>query len=151
MGAISTRNIPKENVFSLDDATVPDNGTQPGGEITSAIYKEERQGPTFVTATGILGNKHAANTHGGTERAVHQYNPDHYPDWQSEKAPEPKLYDVGAFGENLVTTNTKDDNVCAGDIFKLGNDALLEVSKPRNPSHELNSRLSPPTLATQST
>jgi MOSC domain-containing protein YiiM/ferredoxin-NADP reductase len=152
MGVVSTRNIPKENVFSLKEAPVPEKGTLLqiragkvkerglGGEITSAIYKEERHGPTFVTATGILGDEHAAKSHGGTERAVHQYNPDHYPDWQAEKAPEPKLYDVGAFGENLVTTNMNDDNVCIGDVYKVGDEVLLEVSEPRHPCYKLNSR-----------
>ncbi|KAI6760381.1 hypothetical protein HG530_009241 [Fusarium avenaceum] len=152
MGVVSTRNIPKESVFSLEEAPVPKQGALLqiragkvkkrglGGEITSAIYKEEQHGPTFVTATGILGDEHAAKSHGGTERAVHQYNPGHYPDWQAEKAPEPSLYDVGAFGENLVTTNMNDDNVCIGDIYKLGDGVLLEVSEPRHPCYKLNSR-----------
>ncbi|GKU13300.1 unnamed protein product, partial [Fusarium langsethiae] len=141
-------NIPKENIFSLQDAPVPEKGVLLqvragklkqrglGGEITSAIYKQEQQGPTFITATGIAGDEHAAKNHGGTERAVHQYNLDHYPDWQAENAPEPKLYDVGAFRENIVTTNMNDDNVCIGDIYKLGD----EVSEPRHPRYKLNSR-----------
>ncbi|GKU11898.1 unnamed protein product [Fusarium langsethiae] len=152
MGVVSTRNIPKENVFFLQDAPVPEKGVLLqvragklkqrglGGEITSAIYKQEQQGPTFVTATGIAGDEHAANNHGGTERAVHQYNPDHYPDWRAENAPEPELYDIGAFGENIVTTNMSDDNVCIGDIYKLGQEVLLEVSEPRHPCYKLNSR-----------
>ncbi|GKU07164.1 unnamed protein product [Fusarium langsethiae] len=102
----------------------------------SCKYTPEQHGQTFDTATGIVGDEHVAKSHGGTERAVHQYNPDHYPDWQAENAPEPKLYDVGAFRENLVTTNMNDDNVCIGDIYKLGD----EVSEPRHPCYKLNSR-----------
>ncbi|KAH7006675.1 pyruvate kinase-like protein [Fusarium venenatum] len=152
MGVPSTRNIPKENVFELQDAPIPETGVllqvragkvkERGlaGEITSAIYKQEQHGPTCVTVTGILGDEHAAKSHGGTERAVHQYNPEHYPDWQAEDAPEPGLYDIGTFGENLVATNMNDDNVCIGDIYKLGDEVVLEVSEPRHPCFKLNSR-----------
>ncbi|WXC54109.1 hypothetical protein SNK03_000114 [Fusarium graminearum] len=152
MGVQSTRNIPKESVFHLEDAPKPETGVLLqvragkvkerglGGEITSAIYKQEQHGPAYVTATGILGDEHAAKSHGGTERAVHQYNPEHYPDWQVENSPEPGLYDIGAFGENLVTTNMNDDNVCIGDIYTLGAEVVLEVSEPRHPCFKLNSR-----------
>ncbi|CZR48669.1 uncharacterized protein FPRO_04007 [Fusarium proliferatum ET1] len=152
MGVPSTTNIPKETVSLLDAAPIPKSGIllqvragrvkqgALGGEITSAIYKQRHDGPIFCSATGVLGDEHASSRHGGTERAVHQYNPDHYPDWRAENPPEPDLYDVGAYGENLVTTNMNDDNVCIGDIYKLGENVLLEVSEPRHPCFKLNSR-----------
>ncbi|KAL6353679.1 hypothetical protein LRP88_12992 [Fusarium phalaenopsidis] len=152
MAVVRTRNIPKKKVFSLKDAPNPDQGTLLqvragkvkkhglGGEITSAIYKQEHNGPIFITLTGVTGDEHAAKSHGGTERAVHQYNPEHYPDWRAENSPEPNLYDVGAFGENLVATNMNDDNVCIGDVYQLGKEVLLEVSEPRHPCYKLNSR-----------
>lgn len=152
MGVLSTRNIPKEAVTTLEHAPVPEDGillqvrvgkvrqAALGGEITSAIYKQEQDGPIFCTPTGFAGDEHKAHLHGGTERAVHQYNPDHYADWQAENAPEPLLYDTGAYGENIVTTNLSEDNVCIGDVFKLGKEVLLEVSEPRHPCYKLNSR-----------
>ncbi|KAF5608284.1 phthalate dioxygenase reductase [Fusarium subglutinans] len=152
MGVPSKINIPKETVSHLDTAPTPKPGVllqvragkvkkgALGGEITSAIYKQRQDGPVFCSATGVLGDEHASSGHGGTERAVHQYNPDHYPDWRAENPPEPDLYDVGAYGENLVTTNMNDDNVCIGDIYELGDDVLLEVSEPRHPCFKLNSR-----------
>lgn len=152
MGVLSNRNIPKETVSTLEHAPLPEDGVllqvragkvrkaALAEEITSAIYKQEQDGPVFFTPTGLAGDEHASNRHGGTERAVHQYNPDHYVDWQAESAPEPKLYEIGSFGENVVTTNLNEDNVCIGDVFKLGNDVLLEVSEPRHPCHKLNSR-----------
>ncbi|SCV27360.1 related to phthalate 4,5-dioxygenase oxygenase reductase subunit [Fusarium fujikuroi] len=152
MGVPSTTNIPKETVSFLDAAPIPKPGVllqvragrvkkgALGGEITSAIYKQRHDGPIFCSATGVLGDEHASSRHGGVERAVHQYNPDHYPDWRAENPPEPDLYDVGAYGENLVTTNMNDDNVCIGDIYKLGDNVLLEVSEPRHPCFKLNSR-----------
>lgn len=111
-----------------------------GGEITSAIYKQEQEQPILCTFTGFVGDEHASWRHGGTERAVHQYNPDHYADWQAESTQEPQLYEAGAYGENVVTTNLSEENVCIGDLFRLGKDVLLEVSEPRHPCHKLNSR-----------
>ncbi|KAF5963546.1 phthalate 4,5-dioxygenase oxygenase reductase [Fusarium bulbicola] len=152
MGVPSTINIPKETVPHLETAPTPKHGVllqvragrvkkgALGGEITSAIYKKRQDGRVFCSATGVLGDEHASSRHGGTERAVHQYNPAYYPDWRAENPPEPDLYDVGAYGENLVTTNMNDDNVCIGDMYKLGDDVLLEVSEPRHPCFKLNSR-----------
>jgi MOSC domain-containing protein YiiM/ferredoxin-NADP reductase len=152
MGRRSATNIPKEIVTELEDAPFPESGillqvrsgkvkkNGLGGEITSAIYKQEQHGRIFCGSTGVTGDEHGSNRHGGTERAVHQYNPDHYADWQAEDPPQPDLYDLGAYGENLITTKMNDDNVCIGDIFRLGHDVLLEVSEPRHPCFKLNSR-----------
>lgn len=152
MGVLSRRNIPKETVTSLEDAPWPEKAVvlqvragklkraALGGEITSAIFKQEQDGPVFCTPTGITGDEHAASGHGGTERAVHQYNPDHYPDWQVEKTPNPQLFEAGAFGENLITTNLTEENICIGDVFQLGPEILLEVSEPRHPCHKLIAR-----------
>ncbi|KAM5522693.1 hypothetical protein FOXYSP1_16584 [Fusarium oxysporum f. sp. phaseoli] len=82
MGVASTRNTPKENLFSLKDAPVPERGVvlqvrarkvkecSLGGEITLTIYKQEQHGPTFVTATGITGNKHTAKSHSRTKGEI---------------------------------------------------------------------------------
>lgn len=149
MGVPSTRNITKETVSSLEEAPWPREGlllqvragkrreAALGGEITSAIYKQELEEPVFCTATGIHGDEHVASMHGGTERAVHQYNPDHYADWQAENPPNPQLYEAGAYGENIITTNMDEENVCIGDVFQLGPEVLLEVSEPRHPCHKL--------------
>lgn len=152
MGRRSSRNLTKETLTQLEDAPIPENGVLLqirtgkvkhhflGGEITSAIYKELHHGPVSCGRTGLDGDEHAFSEHGGTERAVHQYNPEHYPDWQAECPPKPDLYETGAYGENIATTNMNEDNVCIGDKFKLGHDVLLEVSEPRHPCYKINSR-----------
>ncbi|KAL5866409.1 hypothetical protein ACKVWC_011436 [Pyricularia oryzae] len=153
MGVLSIRNIPKETIESgLEDAPLPKDGVllqmragkvrkaALGGEMASAIYKQELEGPVFCTPTGLIGDEHSASMHGGTERALHQYNPDHYDDWQAENTPKPHLYEVGSFGENIVTTSLNEENVCIGDVFKLGDEVVVEVSEPRHPCHKLNSR-----------
>jgi MOSC domain-containing protein YiiM/ferredoxin-NADP reductase len=152
MGRQSSRNVTKEALTKLEDAPIPESGTLLqirtgkvkqhflGGEITSAIYKKQHHDPVFCGRTGLVGDEHAFSEHGGTERAVHQYNPEHYPDWQAEDPPNPELYEIGAYGENVATTNMNEDNVCIGDKFKLGDHVLLEVSEPRHPCYKLNSR-----------
>ena len=152
VGRQSLRNLSKETATELEDAPTPETGIllqirtgkvkhhALGGEITSAIYKQQHHGPVFCGQTGLDGDEHGFNEHGGIERAVHQYNPEHYPDWQAEGPPYPELYETGAYGENIATTNMNEDNVCIGDKIKLGDDILLEVSEPRHPCYKLNSR-----------
>ncbi|KLU89835.1 hypothetical protein MAPG_08804, partial [Magnaporthiopsis poae ATCC 64411] len=132
MGVASTTNLPKETVTALEPAPTPAPGVvlqirvgkvkaaALGGEIASAIFKQEQDGPVFCTKTGFAGDEHAYSAHGGTERAVHQYNPEHYPAWRAEKCPAPDLYEPGAYGENLITTGLSEDNVCIGDVFRIG-------------------------------
>jgi MOSC domain-containing protein YiiM/ferredoxin-NADP reductase len=159
MTQFSKINIPKETVNVLERALWPQEAVLLqvrtgkvkqrglGGEITSAIYKQSRDGPVFVGVTGLEADEHAAAFHGGTERAVHQYNPDHYPDWTVEKhVPKPQLYEVGSFGENISTTNMNEYNVCIGDVYQLGNEVLLEVSEPRHPCYKLNARFQWPRM-----
>lgn len=152
MGRKSTVNITKEAVTELEDAPIPECGVLLqvrtgkvkknglGGEITSAIYKQEQHGSVFCSHTGILGDEHGSHRHGGTERAVHQYNPELYDDWRAEDPPKPELYEIGAYGENIAVTKMNDQNVCIGDIYKLGQRVVLEVSEPRHPCYKLNSR-----------
>ncbi|KAK0388789.1 hypothetical protein NLU13_5032 [Sarocladium strictum] len=158
MTRLSSVNVAKETVTSLEHAPWPEEATLLqtrtgkvkvaglGGEITSAIYKKEHDGPIFCTSTGLEGDEHAAHSHGGTERAVHQYDPTHYPDWRSEGVAHPELYEVGAFGENISTTSLSEHNVCIGDVFQLGSEVLLEVSEPRHPCFKLNARFQWPRM-----
>ncbi|KAL8336546.1 hypothetical protein RB601_000390 [Gaeumannomyces tritici] len=148
----STQNILKETVTELDEAPWPAPGVvlqvrvgrvkerALSGEITSAIYKQEQDGPVFCTKTGFTGDEHVYREHGGLERAVHQYDPEHYPSWRAERCPEPELYEPGAYGENLITTALSEHNVCIGDVFQVGADVQLEVSEPRHPCHKINAR-----------
>lgn len=149
---LARRNIAKETATKIEDAPIPAPGiimqvrtgkvkkNALGGEITSAIYKQLRDGPVYCTETGLVGDEHVYYLHGGHDRAVHQYDPNHYAEWRSENPPKPGLYDVGGFGENISATNMSEDNVCIGDVFKVGEDVLLQVREPRHPCYKLNSR-----------
>nr|POE69000.1 protein yiim [Quercus suber] len=147
--AVSPMNLPKEIVTELHFAPRPETGillqVRAGkvgalGKERSAIFKKEQKGKVFVSETGVTGDEHVYFKHGGTERALHQYAPQHYADWRKEAPPKPELFDFGGFGENLVATNMSEENVCVGDLYRIGDQVIVQVSEPRSPCSKLNVR-----------
>ncbi|MDP3354221.1 MAG: MOSC domain-containing protein [Flavobacteriaceae bacterium] len=72
--------------------------------------------------------------HGGIDQAVYAYSENHYEYWK-------KLYphldfNFGMFGENLTISDLDETTICVGDVYKIGN-ALIEVTKPREPCFKL--------------
>tara|TARA_B100000508_G_C11328976_1_gene213308 strand:+ start:89 stop:640 length:552 start_codon:yes stop_codon:yes gene_type:complete len=75
--------------------------------------------------------------HGGFEKAVYGYSENHYDYW---KQLYPNLdWNYGMFGENLTISNLEETEICVGNIYKLG-EALIEVTKPREPCMKLGLR-----------
>ncbi|KAK4502658.1 hypothetical protein PRZ48_006084 [Zasmidium cellare] len=145
--------ISKQTVEELKIAPLPEPETvsqirtgkpRPLGQEVSAIWKQQRQGLVAATRTGFVNDEHITPVHGGIERAVHQYSSQHYPTWRAEQPEHAKLFEVGAFGENLTTKTMNEDNVCVGDIYSIRDEidtqVLLEVSEPRMPCYKLNMR-----------
>lgn len=101
----------------------------------TGIFKHPTTEPIFlgvedVENDAIIDRKY----HGGIEQAVYAYSANHYEYWK-------KLYphlnfNFGMFGENLTITNLDETNICVGDVYQLG-DALVEVTKPREPCFKL--------------
>ncbi|KAF2159663.1 hypothetical protein M409DRAFT_70848 [Zasmidium cellare ATCC 36951] len=98
---------------------------KPLGQEVSAIFKQQRQGLVAATRTGFVNDEHITPVHGGIERAVHQYSSQHYPTWRAEQPERARLFEVGAFGENLTTRTMNEDNVCVGD---RATHAMLQVN-----------------------
>lgn len=151
--AYCTRDITKETVTELEPVAAPVGPgivlqLRAGYEIQtltpgvpSGIFKSELQGPVYVGATGLPGDRHSYFAHGGTDRAVLQYDADHYADWRQEECPRPALFDAGGFGENIVSTGGwTEATVCVGDVYRIGRQVVVEVSEPRNPCNKLNFR-----------
>jgi len=75
--------------------------------------------------------------HGGTEKAVYGYSQNHYAFW---KELYPDLdWNYGMLGENLTISNLEETQILVGNTYKLG-EALLEVTKPREPCYKLGIR-----------
>lgn len=104
----------------------------------SAIAKEPVAGRVWLNREGVAGDSQADRSHhGGQHMAVLGYGAVHYPRWR-EELDDPELA-FGAFGENLTITDATEGTVCIGDRFQAG-DAVLEVSKPRQPCQTLARR-----------
>lgn len=114
----------------------------------SAIDKKIVCDSIEVSATGLAGDAQGdTRHHGGPEKAVHHYPRDHYADW-IENHPDMalRLQSPGAFGENISLTGLREDNVCIGDIWRLGT-ACVQVSQGRQPCWKLNVRFNRPDMA----
>jgi MOSC domain-containing protein YiiM len=102
----------------------------------SAIAKEAVQGPVRLARLGLDGDEVGdPEHHGGPHQAVLGYAFEHYPAWRAEGIDA----EPGAFGENLLFTGLSDDEVCIGDVYRLGG-ATLQVSQPRQPCFTLARR-----------
>lgn len=81
--------------------------------------------------------------HGGIENAVYAYNTDHYEYWQKMF---PDLeWNYGMFGENLSIEGLDESKIHIGSSYKVG-DAIIEVTKPREPCVKLGMRFNDATM-----
>lgn len=128
-------------IYCGDIAPLGDHGA------ASGIAKRAVAGPWTVTEAGIVGD-HQGDTrvHGGPEKAIHHYPREHYTAWRAE-APEVALFEEPpAFGENLSTLGLTEDDVCVGDVYRLG-DVVLQISQGRQPCWRINAHTGWPGLA----
>lgn len=107
----------------------------------SGIDKQAQMRPVHLSACGLAGDEQEdTRHHGGPEKALHHYAAEHYDRWRGEL---PQVaatcWKAGGFGENLSTTGLHEENVCVGDIFRLGT-ARIQVSQARQPCWKLNLR-----------
>lgn len=101
--------------------------------VPSAFVKRPVPRRIDVTEWGLGGDEQADLTvHGGPEKAVYGYALRHYPAWRSEYPEHEDILVPGAFGENLTIDGLAEDDICVGDIHRIGS-ALLQVCQPRQP------------------
>lgn len=112
----------------------------PNGE-PSAIAKQPVDQPWQLLISGCAGDQQGdPRHHGGPDKAVHHYPAEHYAAWRDD-CPEvaAERFRPGGFGENLSTIGLSEQDVCVGDLFRLGT-ALIEVAQARQPCWKLNLR-----------
>ena len=87
--------------------------------------------PSFKVEKSIVVGDDVANHqfHGGPDRVVCLYPYEHYSYW--EEVFQKKLT-LPAFGENITATGMTEEQVCIGDIYKIG-DAILQITQGRVP------------------
>ncbi len=107
---------------------------------TSGIFKSAVEGKVRVTAKGIEGDEQAdPEFHGGPDNVVLAYDAEHYPVWREELGM-PEL-GFGGFGENFTVRGFSDETVCIGDVWRVGEELMLQVTQSRQPCFKLARRL----------
>jgi MOSC domain-containing protein YiiM len=99
------------------------------GTWASSIHREPVSGPIQVVMTGLAGDKVTQPMHGGPSQALCIHLTDHYIFWKTHYNLELR---AGGVGENVTLEGITEDEVCAGDIVRLGT-SLVQVSGPRVP------------------
>ena len=99
-----------------------------------------------VAVLGCVGDEQAERFHGGLERAVLQFDCDHYAQLSHLFPKSAPLFNNGGYGENLVVAGMNEHNICIGDKVAVGS-VILQVTQPRQPCFKLNHRFKEPTIA----
>lgn len=115
----------------------PETMTDDRGTWTSSIYRDRIGGPIDLGVDGLTGDRVAQSYHGGPDAAVCVHLLDHYRFWNEQFAMD---LSPGNMGENFVLDNITADQVCVGDIVRVGT-ALVQVSGPRIPCANLARRI----------
>lgn len=124
----------------------PQHVSYKGQDIHTAIYKTPIIGPVHVTALNIAGDEQAnLEFHGGVDKAINVYSYDRYPYWEQELG---KKLELSSFGENLTVKGMREEDVCIGDIYAIG-DILVQVSEGRVPCGKLSMRMDEETMVSR--
>ena len=109
----------------------------PAGEVRlTAIDKRPVDGPVMVTparpqSSGVAGDRVCdVRHHGGPDQAVYAYAREDLDFWEAGLG---RPLRNGMFGENLTTSGLDVNGALIGERWRVGPDAVLEVSRPRIP------------------
>jgi MOSC domain-containing protein YiiM len=109
----------------------------PGG--VTGIDKRPSVGPVRVSApgpqgsglTGLAGDRvFAVDVHGGDDQAAYAFAREDLDLWQAELG---RPLTNGVFGENLTTSDVDVTAALIGERWRVGDDVVLEVTRPRIP------------------
>ena len=122
---------------------LPKEVTYGGKVIHTGINKKQVKEAVFLSFVKFNGDGQADLVHhGGVDKAVCVYTGDHYPYWEKELNQD-LVY--GAFGENITVSGMREEDVCIGDMFELGQ-AIVQVTQPRQPCFKLAKKYNIPKL-----
>jgi MOSC domain-containing protein YiiM len=107
----------------------PKTLTDAKGTWESSIRRQRSDGAVQVSNQGIVGDKATQPYHGGADAALCVHLADHYRFWRERYG---FALAPGAVGENLILSGITEDDICAGDMVRLGT-VLAQVSGPRVP------------------
>lgn len=105
-------------------------------EVPTAFVKSALPGRVHVTVTGIEGDEHVYEDHGGPDMALLVYPSQHYAHWRSLGIDLPPF---GALAENLTVDGLAETDVMIGDVFAVGS-AVVQITQPRSPCYKIAAR-----------
>ncbi len=106
----------------------------------SGIVKTAAPGAVMLGPQGLAGDAQAdRRVHGGPDKALHHYPAEHYAAWAAAWPQCAAQFVPGSLGENVSTTGWTEENVCVGDVFRVGA-ARVQVTQPRSPCWKINHR-----------
>jgi MOSC domain-containing protein YiiM len=114
--------------------------------VPSAMHKTAVTGTARVGTLGLEVDEQAdLSVHGGLEKAVYAYPPEHYAYWRQarEDAGLGGIDDAllpGALGENLTLQGLQEADVWVGDTLQFAN-CTLRVTQPREPCFKFNASM----------
>lgn len=109
--------------------------------VTTGIFKEPIRGRVKVTSLTLEGDSQVDKRyHGGVNKAVYAYPVEHYAAWLEFLS---AAFGPGQFGENLTVEGMLEDEICLGDVFRIGS-AILQVTQPRVPCFKLAMKMRMP-------
>ena len=115
--------------------SMPKQVEHDGKTVTTGIFKTQVDGRIMLQRLNLEGDGQADLWgHGGAFRAVYEYAHENYAHWERELGRGDLA--IGQFGENFTVEGMLDDEICIGDVFRIGG-ALVEVSQPRIPCYKL--------------
>ncbi|MDX5585226.1 MAG: MOSC domain-containing protein [Aureibaculum sp.] len=115
--------------------------------VETGIFKFPVQKPIFLDIEDVKNDDVVDRKyHGGIEQAVYAYGEQHYAYWKGLYPKQAWTY--GMFGENLTVTNLDETNIHVGSTYQLG-EAIIEVTKPREPCYKLGIRFNDPSVIKQ--
>ena len=109
-------------------------------QVPSAFVKRPIAGRVMVERLGLAGDQQAdLRVHGGPDKAIYCYPSEHYAKWLAERPSTEALLIAGGFGENLTTLGLDEDQLCLGDVLRIGG-VKAQVTQPRRPCFKLGLR-----------
>lgn len=101
--------------------------------VPSAFTKTRIDGPVGVGWLGLEGDEQAdLSVHGGADKAVYGYSAANLAAWQRDFPEHAATFVAGGVGENLTIDGLTEDDLCVGDVHRIGS-ATLQVVQPRQP------------------
>ena len=117
------------------NVSLPKEITVRNRTVRTGIFKKPVEGRVAVRKLNIDGDGQADLIgHGGEFRAALVYSFENYTYWERELGRSD--FTFGQFGENFTVEGMLDEDVHAGDRFRIGS-ALFEVTQPRVPCYKL--------------